>query len=45
MQTKEMEAMLREVYGESFIDSPAAALTLKRVKGEPRQPPRGDAES
>ncbi|CAN0326809.1 unnamed protein product [Ectocarpus sp. 12 AP-2014] len=27
-----MEAMLREVYGERFTDSPAAALTLKRVK-------------
>lgn len=35
MQTIEMEAMLREVYGERFADSPAAALTLKRVKGEP----------
>ncbi|CAB1114733.1 unnamed protein product [Ectocarpus sp. CCAP 1310/34] len=30
--TAEMEAMLREVYGERFADSPAAALTLKRVK-------------
>lgn len=34
MQTKEMEAMLREIYGESFVDSPTAALTLKRVKGK-----------
>lgn len=37
-QTKEMEAMLREVYGESFVDSPQAALTLKRVKGELLKP-------
>ncbi|CAM9859956.1 unnamed protein product [Ectocarpus fasciculatus] len=32
IETIEMEAMLREVYGERFADSPAAALTLKRVK-------------
>ncbi|CBJ25828.1 conserved unknown protein [Ectocarpus siliculosus] len=32
IETAEMEAMLREVYGEHFADSPAAALTLKRVK-------------
>lgn len=37
MQTTEMEAMLREVYGESFVNSSAATLTMKRVKGEPRQ--------
>ncbi|CAM9944262.1 unnamed protein product, partial [Ectocarpus sp. 13 AM-2016] len=32
IETAEMEAMLREIYGERFTDSPAAALTLKRVK-------------
>lgn len=37
-----MEAMLREVYGESFVDSPTAALTLKRVKGKPRRRPPVD---
>lgn len=35
-QATEVEGMLREIYGESFVDSPNAALTLKRVKGEPR---------
>lgn len=31
-----MEVILRELYGEGFADSPTAALTLKRVKGDPR---------
>lgn len=32
-----MEVILRELYGEGFVDSPTAALTLKRVKGDPRE--------
>ncbi|CAN0124331.1 unnamed protein product, partial [Pylaiella littoralis] len=32
IEATEVEGMLREIYGESFVDSPNAALTLKRVK-------------
>lgn len=30
----EVETMLQEVYGESFARTPAAVMTLERIKGE-----------
>ncbi|CAM9642717.1 unnamed protein product, partial [Hapterophycus canaliculatus] len=32
IEATEVEAMLREIYGDTFADSPTAALTLKRVR-------------